>query len=139
MKFQKGHVAWNKGKRWKWSVESKKKLSEATKGKPHPHKGAPHTEESKRKISIANKGKSKPPWTDEQRRKFVQAMSGPNNPNYGKHFSEEIKQKMRASHARATNGRRRKGKVPWNKGKPLSRQHRKNIAEARRGKPHPHT
>jgi NUMOD3 motif len=67
-------------------------------------------------------------------------MSGPNNPNYGKRFSEVTKQKMRLAHARATNGRRRrKGKSSsWNKGKPLSAEHRKHIAEARKGKPHPH-
>jgi hypothetical protein len=44
---------------------------------------------------------------------------------------------MREAHAHAHDGRRRY-KEPWNKGKPLSREHRKHIAEARRGKPHPH-
>jgi NUMOD3 motif len=107
------------------------------KDKPHPHRGVPHTEESKRKISIANKGKRKPPWTEEQRKRFIQAMSGPNNPNYGKRFSEETRQKMRAAHARAGNGRR-KSRTPWNKNKPLSKEHRRAISEARNGKPHPH-
>jgi NUMOD3 motif len=90
MKFQKGHVAWNKGKRWKWSAESKKKLSQATKGKPHSHKGAPHTEESKRKIGMTNRGKQKPP--EEHSRKIAQALRGKNSPNYGKKSSEETKQ-----------------------------------------------
>jgi NUMOD3 motif len=139
MKFQKGHVAWNKGKRWKWSAESKKKLSQAKKGKSHPHKGAPHTEESRRKIGEANKGKPKPPRSPEHARKISEALRGPNNPNYGKRFSEETKQKMRAAHAHAHNGRRRKGRIPWNKNKRLSREHRKHISEARKGKPHPHT
>jgi hypothetical protein len=128
----------DKAKDWRWFQASRKKRSEALKNKPHSHRGTPHTQESKRKISMANRGKHKPPWTEEQRRKFLQGMSGPNNPNYGKRFSEETRQKMRAAHARAGNGRRRKGKVPWNKNKPLSRKHRRAISEARKGKPHPH-
>jgi hypothetical protein len=127
------------GSGWKWSAKSKKKSSETKKGKPHPHKGHPHTEESKRKISMANRGKPKPPLTPEQARKLSEARSGPNNPNYGKKFSNEIRQKMRESHARARNGRRGKGKkIAWNKGIALSAEHRKNIAKARKGKPHPH-
>jgi NUMOD3 motif len=134
--FKRGHKAWNKGKRL--TEEHKRKLSKLKLGKPRPHKSHPHTEESKRKISMANRGKPKPPWTEGQRRKLLQAMSGPNNPNYGKRFSEEAKQKMRYSHAHAHNSRRKKGRIPWNKNKLLSRQHRKHIAEARKGKPHPH-
>jgi hypothetical protein len=64
-------------------------------------------------------------------------MSGANNPNYGKRFSETTKQRMRASHAKAGNGRR-KYKIPWNKGKALSIEHREQISKARKGKPHPH-
>jgi hypothetical protein len=114
-------------------------MSQAKKGnkKPHPHKGHANTEETRRKISQANKGKPKPPRSSEHSRKISQAMSGKNNPNYGKKFSEEIKQRMRASHAVSGNGRR-KYKVPWNKGKALSREHRRRIAQARKGKPHPH-
>lgn len=40
------------------SEEHKHKMSEAHKGKPHPHKGSSHSEETKRKISEAMKGKS---------------------------------------------------------------------------------
>jgi NUMOD3 motif-containing protein len=74
-------------------------------------------------------------------RKISQAMSGPNNPNYGKKFSEEIKQRMRAGHAKSSDGRRgkgRPGRTSWNKGKTPSAEHRRNISEARKGKPHPH-
>jgi hypothetical protein len=64
-------------------------------------------------------------------------MNGPNNPNYGKKFSEQTRQRMRDAHAKAGNGRR-KYKVPWNKHKHLSEEHRKHIAASRHGKPHPH-
>ena len=138
MKFQKGHIAWNKGRRW--SDKSRKKMSEAKKGKPHPHphKGHPLNEETKRKIGNANRGKRKPPFTEEHSRKLSEVKRGANNPNYGKKFSEETKQRMRASHARSGNGRR-KSRIPWNKNKTLSSEHRKNISKARLGKPHPHT
>jgi len=77
------------------------------KGKPHPHKSHPQTEESRRKKSEANRGRPKPPRTEEHARKISEALRGPNNPNYGKRFSEETRQKMRAAHAHAHNGRRR--------------------------------
>jgi hypothetical protein len=100
-------------------------------------RGHPLTKETRKKISQANKGKKKPPRSSEHCRHLSEAKSGPNNPNYGKKFSEQTKQRMREAHAHAHDGRRRY-KEPWNKGKPLSREHRKHIAEARRGKPHPH-
>jgi hypothetical protein len=114
-------------------------MSQAKKGnkKPHPHKGHPITEETRRKISEANKGKPKPPRTEEHSKKISKRLSGKNNPNYGKKFSEETKQRMKAAHAKAGNGRRQ-SRTPWNKGKALSVEHRKKIARARKGKPHPH-
>ena len=50
----KGEV-WNKG--ISHTKETKKKISEALKGRLPNNKGIPHTEETKRKISIANSGK----------------------------------------------------------------------------------
>ena len=57
-------------------------MSEAKRGKPHPHRPHPHTEETKRKIGNANRGKPKPPRTEEHMRKISQAMRGPNNPSH---------------------------------------------------------
>jgi NUMOD3 motif len=111
-------------------------MSEAKRGKPHPHKSHPISEETKRKIGDVNR-KPKPPRTEEHSKKISKRLSGKNNPNYDKKFSEETKQKMRAAHAKAGNGRRQ-SRTPWNKGKALSAEHRKKIAQARKGKPHPH-
>ena len=90
------------------------------------------SEKSRRKISQANKGKLKPPRTTEHLRKLSEVKRGPRNPNSGKKFSEQTKQKMRDAHAHAHNGRR-KSRVPWNKDKPLSPEHRKRIVEANWG------
>lgn len=106
------------------------------KGKPHPHKPHPRTEESKRKIGDDNR-KPRPSRTEEHSRKIAIALSRANNPNYGKKFSEETKQRMRAAHAQSGNGRR-KSHIPWNKGKTLSREHGEHISKDRKGKPHPH-
>ena len=77
---------------YKFSEESKRKMSESQKGKQagknHPLYGKHHTEESKRKNSEAHKGKI--PW------------------NKGKKASEEVKRKMSEA---------QKGRVAWNKGK----------------------
>jgi hypothetical protein len=113
-------------------------MSETKKGKPHPHKGYPLTDLHRKKIGQAHKGKPKPLRSLEHSRRISEALGGPNNPNYGKKFSKETKQKMRTSHARSSNGRRTKGRTPWNKNKPLSIEHRKHISEARFGKKHPH-
>ena len=62
------------------SEETKRKLSEAAKGKHH-------SEETKRKMSEARKGKH---FSEETKRKMSEAAKG-------KHFSEETKRKMSAS------------------------------------------
>jgi hypothetical protein len=124
MKFQRGQTAWNKGK--KFSKLWRKKISEAKKGKPHPHKGYPLTEEHRKKIGEANKGKPKPPRSLEHCKKISEALRGHSNPNYGKKFSKQTRQKMRDAHAHASNGRR-KSRTPWNKNKTLSANHRKKY------------
>ena len=49
------------------------------------------SEETKKKLSEAMKGKQK---SEETKKKLSEANKGENNPNYGKHFSEETRKKM---------------------------------------------
>lgn len=81
-----GIPPWNKGKKglqtcWckgkKHSEETKKKISEAKKGK----KLGPHSEEQKRKMSEAHKGKV---FSEEHKRKLSEAHKGKPAPNKGK-------------------------------------------------------
>lgn len=64
------------GSRGKWSEESKKKLSQARKGKPHPHKGRIISEKNRLELSERNKN---------------------NTYHLGKTHSDEAKKKMSIS------------------------------------------
>ena len=85
----------------KHSEESKKKMSEARKGKhlskehknkmSEAHKGKRHSEEHKNKIREAHKGKR---HSEETRNKMSEANTGENNYWYGKHLSKEHKNKI---------------------------------------------
>ena len=92
------------------SEETKRKISEALKGKPR-------SEETKRKLSEAKKGIHLA-LSEERRIKLSEALKGENNPNYGKHLSEETKRKI----SEAKKGRRQ-----------TEEEKRKQI-EAQRGK-----
>jgi hypothetical protein len=87
----------------KHSKETRRKLSEAHKGK----KRGPHSEETRRKISKANKGKK---CSEETRRKLSEAKKG-------KKLSKEARRKI---------GEAKKGK----KRGPLSQEHRRKLSEA---------
>ena len=75
-------------------------------------KGKKHSEESKRKMSEARKGKI--PWNKGSKglqvgwNKGKEFLKGEKNPFYGKHHSEETKRKISEA---------KKGRIPWNKGK----------------------
>ena len=84
--------------------QTKKKISEATKGRIPWNKGIPRTEEEKRKMSLSHIGKTK----------------GKKNGNYGKPMSEEAKRKSSESH---------KGKTPWNKDGRISEEQKSKIRE----------
>ena len=58
--------------------ETRKKISEANKGKPAPNKGVPMSEEQKKKISESLK----------------ELFSGEKHPMFGKHHSDETKKKL---------------------------------------------
>jgi hypothetical protein len=96
---------------WVPSEESRRKMSEANKGKNNPNYGKSLSEETKRKMSEANKGKNNPNYgkslSEETRRKLSEANKGKNNPNYGKTRSEETRRKISEA---------RKGKKWWNDG-----------------------
>lgn len=101
----------NKGK--PKSDETKRKLSEAHKGKQvseetkrklsEAHKGNHPSEETSQKMSEARKGKHK---SEEWRRKVSEAQKG-------RKLSEEHRRKLSEAH---------KGKTPWNKGKKGAQQ-----------------
>ena len=63
------------------SEETRKKLSEKTKGKNNPNYGKTHSKETKRKQSEARKGKSP---SKESNKKRSETLKGKNNHNYGK-------------------------------------------------------
>ena len=92
-----------KGK--KRSAEARKRISEGKKGK----KRGPHSEEAKKRMSEAHKGKKRGPLSEEQKRKISEALKG-------KSKSEETKKKL--SEAK--------------KGKKLSEEHKRKIREAKR-------
>ena len=84
--------------------QTKRKISEATKGRIPWNKGIPRTEEEKRKMSLSHIGKTK----------------GEKNGNYGKPMSEEAKRKSSEAH---------KGKTPWNKGGSIPESQKRLIKE----------
>ena len=91
------------------SEETKKKLSEAAKGRQGPNKGKHLSEETKKKLSEAHKGK----------------QAGENNPMYGKHHSAESIQKMSEA---------KKGENHPMYGKKHSEETKNKIGEAHKGK-----
>lgn len=105
------------------SDETKRKLSEAQKGRTSPMYGKTHSDETRRKISEAMKGEKNPmygkpspmkgkPHSDETRRKISESHKG-------KPKSEQTKRKMSAA---------KKGKAR----KPLSDETKKKLSEASR-------
>ena len=73
------------------SEETKRKISESKTGERNPNYGKPRSAETRRKQSEANKGKKRAPET---KRKISESKTGEKNPNYGKPISEETKRKM---------------------------------------------
>lgn len=122
----KGYNLTTGGSSYTMSEETKKKISEAKKGKPG-NKGRivseetrkknsewkrqhPNSEETNKKIGEANKGKRR---TDEQKLKWT----GENNPFYGKTHSEETRKHLSEKHT----------------GKVLSEEWKNKIGNAVRG------
>ena len=120
-----GHIPWNKGKTGVYSEDTRRKISEALKGKPSGMKGKSLSPETRQKISEANQGKST--WmkgkkhTAEVRQKISEAKQGtkigPHSPEHRRKISEA-----------------NKGKTPWMKGKSPSPEHRRKLSEANKGR-----
>lgn len=93
------------------SEESKKKMSEADKGKKSPMKGKHHSEEARQKMSEAHKGKKRI-FSEEHKRNMSKVRKGKNYPGFkGKRHSVETLRKMSQAH----------------KGKHFSEEHKKKI------------
>ena len=93
----------NKGMHWNLSEKTKKKLSEA-------HKGKSHSEEHIKKISEAHKGKKLGPISEETRKKMSESHKGHKSWNKGKCLSEEQKKKLseakKGKHWKIVDGKR---------------------------------
>ena len=96
---------------YKHTPETRRKMSEARKGKPL-------SDETRCKMSEVKKGK---PLSDEHKRKMSEAQKGEKNHNFGKPFTEEHKRKLSEA----------------NKGKPLSEDQKRKLSEALKGEKNP--
>lgn len=87
----KGHISWNKGKHCKpLTEEQKRKISEKLKGRISWNKGNHHTDETKKKMSEAAKGRK---LSDETKKKISEALKGrqawdkgKSSPTKGRHW-----------------------------------------------------
>lgn len=70
----KGRPAWNKGKCH--STETKKKISESNKGNVAHNKGKFHSAETKRKMSEWQQNRTNNPKSDEHKQKISKTLSG---------------------------------------------------------------
>ncbi len=93
------------------------------------------SEESRKKTSEANKGKK---HSEETKRKISISMSGEKHPLYGKHHSEEAKKKMKEKRKLQIRGpcsEKTKQKISEaKKGKSFSKEHRQNLSKSLSGR-----
>lgn len=76
------------------SEETRRKKSEAIKGEKNHNYGKHRSTSTRKKISEAHKGKV---LSDDTRKKISESKTGENNPNYGKRFSEDHRKKLSES------------------------------------------
>jgi hypothetical protein len=88
--------------------ETKRKQSEAKKGKPGTNRGKIFSEEHKNKIAAARRGKPRAPFSEEHKRKMSEWQKGKSKPP----LSEETKQKI--SEARREYWRRKQEELDTN-------------------------
>jgi hypothetical protein len=95
------------------SEETRKKMSEALKGRQSPQKGKPHSEETRKKLS--------------------EALKGENNPLYGKKLSKETRKKISKIHKGKTISEETREKLSEaGRGKTRSVETRKKLSDAKR-------
>ena len=121
------------------SEETKRKLSEESKGEKNNFYGKTHSEETKRKISDAHKGENNYMYgrthSEETKRKQSEVKIGKNNPNYGKSHSEEHRRKIGDAQKGKTRSEETKIKISEAlKGKTPSEETRRKISEVKKGK-----
>jgi hypothetical protein len=90
------------------------------------HKGIPKSAEHAKKIGDALRGKVKGPLSEETKNKISNRMSGINNPMYGKGCTDERARKI---------GEANKGRIPSNKGKPMSEEQKAKIRATKAANP----
>jgi len=90
------------------------------------HKGFPKTKDHAKKIGDALRGRVKGPLSAEHKKKISAKKSGINNPMYGKGCTEERARKISEAN---------KGKIPSNKGKPMSEEQKAKIRATKAAKP----
>lgn len=127
MPFTKGYTPWNKGKTGVCTEETRRKMSEAKKGKhrtegvkkkiSEARKGKHFSDGTKQKMSVSHKGKH---YSEEHKRKISETLLA-SPPFYGKHHTEETKKKL----------------SEINRGKHHTEETRRKLSETFRGQKHP--
>jgi group I intron endonuclease len=113
------------------SDETRKKLSERTKGENNPFYGKHHSKETIEKLKNRV-------ITDEWKKRISESCMGRVSNMKGKHLSDEAKQKLREAHlgkhltdeTKKKLSEANKGEKNWNYGKHLSEDTKKKISEA---------
>jgi len=116
----------------KHTVEARAKMSAAKKGRPSPTLGVPMSDETKRKLSEAKKGKK---LSGEHKKRISEGAKGHKHTqatkeaigraHRGKIVSDETRKKISIAH---------KGRTPVNKGVPMSEAQKVKLSLARKGK-----
>jgi len=120
------------------SLETRKKMGEARRGKNNPNFGKTFSDEYRKKLSEAHKGqisgmKGKH-LSEETKNKISLSLSGENHPNYGKHLSKETCKKISESNKGRILSEEIKEKISIaHKGKSLSEEHKKSISQSLKG------
>ena len=117
MAFKKRKSSWNKGK--KLSEEHKRKLSESHKGKPSWNKGIPVSDENKKKHSEHMKEY----W---KTHKHPKSGKKPSKESIKKAVESWKKTLLAHPEIRKKMGFK-KGFIPWNKGKIMSKEMRQRL------------
>ena len=121
------------GASWKLSEETKKKMSEASKGKPKSEehrnklKQLVVSEEHRKKIGEGNKGKK---LSEETKKRIGEANKGEKNYFYGKVIPLEWRKNNLGMTGKKHSEETKKKISEASKGKPKSEEHKRRLSEA---------